>query len=42
MFHLGRIPNLLSIITTGGLGIWLAKLAGCRCVKGKEAPTSKI
>jgi hypothetical protein len=40
-YHLGRIPSLFLIIVTGGLSIWLAKLAGPWCTETKEAPTPK-
>ena len=36
--HLGQIPSFISIIGSGALSIWLAKLAGPWCVETKEAP----
>src|SRR5665213_1929290 len=41
-YHLGRIPSLLCIIASGGLSIWLAKLAGPWCVEAEQAPRPKI
>ncbi|MCE0498168.1 MAG: hypothetical protein LV481_09515 [Methylacidiphilales bacterium] len=40
-YHLGRIPSLFLIIATGGLSIWLVKLAGPWCAESKAAPTPK-
>jgi hypothetical protein len=40
-YNLGRIPSLFVIIVTGGLSIWLARLAGPWCTETKEPPTPK-
>ena len=40
--HLGRIPSVITIIITGGLAIWLAKLAGPWCSETNGAPNPKI
>ena len=40
--HLGRIAGFAAIIITGGLCIWLAKLAGPWCAETDEVPTTKI
>jgi len=41
-YHLGRIPSLFLIIVTGGLSIWLGRLAGPWCIETKAAPMPKI
>ena len=41
-YHLGRIPSVIAIIITGGLAIWLAKLAGPWCAETNEPPSPKI
>jgi hypothetical protein len=40
-YHLGRVPSLFLIIVTGGLSIWLLKLAGPWCTETKAAPAPK-
>jgi hypothetical protein len=40
-YSLGRIPSLFVIIVTGGLSIWLVRLAGPWRTEIKEAPTPK-
>jgi hypothetical protein len=39
--HFGLIPNLIFIIVTGGLAIWLAKLAGPWFAEMREPPTPR-
>ena len=40
-YHLGRIPSLFLIIVTGGISIWLVKLAGPWCTGPKARPMPK-
>jgi hypothetical protein len=40
-YHLGQIPNLIPIIITGALSIWLSKLAGPWRSESDRVPMSE-
>ena len=41
-YHLGQIPSFIAIAITGGLSIWLAKLAGPWFAETRAEPTPKV